>query len=79
MQVLGTQQFVYDVDDSIGADEVAVYDFSSIIDMHRVLKSTRKGKMSTVRNRYTITSFQMFANALNCHKSACLSRSVGEI
>lgn len=43
-QVLGRQQLVYDVDNSIGADDVTGYDFSFIIYMHRVLKSTRKGK-----------------------------------
>lgn len=43
-QVLGRQQFVYDVDDSIGSDDITGYDLSFIIYVHSILKSTKKEK-----------------------------------
>lgn len=61
-QVLGRQQFVYNVDDTIGTDDIAGYDLSFIIYKHCTLKSTKKEKkeMSIKRNKHKTTSFKMF-------------------
>lgn len=75
-QVLGRQQFVYDVDDSIGIDDITGYDLSLIIYIHCVLKLTKKRKkeMST-----KLLLSECFINMLNHRESECLSRAVGKI
>lgn len=42
MHVFGREQLVYDVNDSIGADDIAGYDVGFIIYKHLILKSTNK-------------------------------------
>lgn len=83
---MGRQQFVYDVDDAIGIDEITGYDLSLIIYIHRVLKLTKKRererkKRNEHKEKWTKSFLpECFTNMLiSHHESEHLSRAVGKI
>lgn len=51
-QVLGRQQFVYDVDDSVGGDDVTGQDLCLIVDVHGVLKTNETSE----RHEHRVTA-----------------------